>query len=84
MTDITKDYGKLLVKYCKDEELIELIEQCIIHEYETRERVYEETEKLNLVGRYPEKRDLLMKLKSDLNNMKHYLLKQAIDKGGKL
>lgn len=71
MKNITKKYGKLLVKYCKDDELTELINQCIIHDLEDREQKFESS------GRYPEYRDRLMKLKSDLDNMRDYLLKQT-------
>lgn len=71
MVDTTKEYGKLLVKYCKDDDFISLIEQCTIHELEEREKFFEVNK------RYPEKRDGLMKLKSDLNNMKHLLIRKA-------
>ena len=61
MKKITNKYGKLLVKYCKDDELIELINQCIIHDLEEREQKFE------ISSKYPEQRDRLMKLKNDLN-----------------
>lgn len=54
-------YKNLLVKYAVDKDIFELIEQCILSEYGTREMEY-----LNK-GRYPEKRELIMKLKADLS-----------------
>lgn len=71
MKKITNKYGKLLVKYCKDDELIELINQCIIHDLEEREQKFE------ISNKYPEQRDRLMKLKSDLDNMRDYLIKKV-------
>lgn len=71
MKKITNKYGKLLVKYCKDDDLIELINQCIIHDLEEREQKFE------ISNKYPEQRDRLMKLKSDLDNMRDYLIKKV-------
>lgn len=53
-------YKNLLVKYATDIDIFDLIEQCILSEYATREMEY-----LNK-GKYPEKRELIMKLKADL------------------
>ena len=58
------------MKYCKDDDLIELINQCIIHDLEEREQKFE------ISNKYPEQRDRLMKLKSDLDNMRDYLIKK--------
>lgn len=67
----TPDYEKLLNKYCADTDIFELIEQCILDEYGQREAIYE------LNGRYPEKRELIMKLKADLINTRVKSIKQA-------
>lgn len=64
----TMEYGKLLAKYCGDNDIYELIEQCIISDFGEREATYDK------FGRYPEQRDRLMKLKNDLLEIKKQLL----------
>lgn len=71
----TPEYEKLLNKFCDDTDIFELIEQCILDEFGQREATYE------LNGRYPEKRELIMKLKADLINTRVKNIKQA---GGNL
>lgn len=56
----TADYEKLLNKYCGDNDIFKLIEECILTDLGEREATY------NRYGRYPEQRDRLMKLKNDL------------------
>lgn len=58
----TPQYEKLLIKYCSDTDIFELIEECILDDYGQREATYIRN------GKYPEKRELIMKLKSDLIN----------------
>lgn len=58
--NFTPEYEKLLNKYCQDDDIFLLIEQCIISDFGEREAIYNE------LKRYPEQRDRLMKLKSDL------------------
>lgn len=53
-------YNKLLAKFCSNDELIELIEECELDERGKREFNYLKT------NRYPEQRELLGKLKTDL------------------
>ena len=56
----TKEYEKLLKEFCMNENIFNLIEQCILDEYGKRETHYITN------GKYPEERNLLMKLKADL------------------
>lgn len=53
-------YQILLDKFKGDTELIELIEECILEDKGEREAIYIRRKE------YPEQRDLLMKLKTDL------------------
>lgn len=53
-------YQMLLDKFSGNSELLEMIEECILDDISKREAVY-----LN-IGQYPQQRDLLMKLKTDL------------------
>lgn len=64
----TMEYGKLLAKFCGNNEIYELIEQCIISDFGEREATYEK------FGRYPEQRDRLMKLKNDLLEVRRELI----------
>ncbi len=73
--DFVPEYEKLLSKYCGDNEIFSLIEQCILSDFGEREYIY------NKYGRYPEQRDRLMKLKNDLIVQRNKLEKEA--KGGK-
>lgn len=56
----TPEYQKLLNKFATDNDIFELIERCILADYADREKEF------LLKKRYPEKRELIMKLKSDL------------------
>lgn len=56
----TTEYEKLLSKFCGNNEIFELIEQCILADFGEREAFYNNHKK------YPEQRDRLMKLKNDL------------------
>ena len=71
----TMEYGKLLAKFCGNNEIYELIEQCIISDFGEREATYEK------FGRYPEHRDRLMKLKNDLLEVRRELI--TANGGGK-
>lgn len=57
-------YESLLNKFTGNNELLELIEECILDEIGKAEAYY-----MNM-GRYPAERNLLMKLKTDLILMK--------------
>lgn len=67
----TPEYEKLLNKYCVDKDIFDLIEHCILADFGEREDFYNNHKK------YPEQRDRLMKLKSDLANQIY-----KISKGG--
>lgn len=54
----TPEYQKLLNKFATDNDIFELI--CILADYADREKEFLSKK------RYPEKRELIMKLKSDL------------------
>lgn len=56
----TPEYQKLLNKFATDNDIFELIERCILADYADREKEFLSKK------RYPEKRELIMKLKSDL------------------
>lgn len=60
MADNREKYDKLLAKYCGNDEMLELLEECMLDELGKREFKYIKT------GKYPEQRDLLGKLKTDL------------------
>lgn len=54
------EYTELLKKYCFDDKLIDLIEECFLDEIGRKEAFYIQ------YGVYPNKRELLGKLKADL------------------
>lgn len=60
MIEVEKEYKELLKKYCNNKELTKLINFCIIDIQNARDTFYEEN------GYYPDQRDGIMKLKSDL------------------
>lgn len=66
-----KNYIALLEVYCADDNLINLIDHCIIDEEREREEQYLEK------ARYPEKRELLGKLKIDLLTRKKMIELEA-------
>lgn len=53
-------YQMLLDKFSGNSELLEIIEECILDDISKKEAIYLNT------GQYPQQRDLLMKLKTDL------------------
>lgn len=65
----TNKYKKLLEKYCYDTDIFELIEQCILDEAGCREAEFVRS------GRYPERRELIMKLKYDLISCQNFKTK---------
>lgn len=69
--DMRKNYIALLEVYCADDNLINLIDHCIIDEEREREEQYLEK------ARYPEKRELLGKLKIDLLTRKKMIELEA-------
>lgn len=60
MSDNREKYDILLAKFCKNDEIVEMLEECMLDELGKREFKYIKT------GKYPEYRDLLGKLKTDL------------------
>lgn len=64
-------YRELMMKYCGNNEIQELIELVILDDKRVRENHYSQFKK------YPEQQDLLMKLKSDL-----YTTKKVLEEGG--
>lgn len=69
---ISDRYKELLIKYCKNTELTELIKECTIDLEKANELSYMKN------GEYPEKRNPLMKLLYDLENTKIVLDRQAL------
>lgn len=67
MNSNNKKYDELLSKFCGNTELLELIKWCVLDWEEERELFFER------YGKYPEQRNLLMKLKFDLVNKKNEL-----------
>lgn len=57
-------YQELLKKYCNDTDLLELINLCIIDNRRERELFYLSK------GKYPDKRELIEKLRIDLLTLK--------------
>lgn len=55
-----KSYDVLLARYCGDDGLIELLRACILDEEDTKEAIY------RVEYKYPEERNLILKLKYDL------------------
>lgn len=70
----TPEYEKLLTKFCKDEDLIRLIELCIIDDCGRREFFYK------VYKKYPEQQDRLMKLKDDLMAREYELIREEVRK----
>lgn len=64
MIDVRQKYKELLIYFKKDDYLMSLLNECILDDVRHRENLYSKT------GRYPDKRDLLHKLISDLEFMK--------------
>lgn len=60
MTDKTARYEVLLEQFSSNMDIYDLIEECILDDLGKREAEYIRN------GKYPEQRNLLMKLKSDL------------------
>ena len=58
--DNREKYDILLAKFCKNDEIVEMLEECMLDELGKREFKYIKN------GKYPEYRDLLGKLKTDL------------------
>ena len=67
MLQISKEYKELLVKYCGDDKLIELINQVILDQHRLNELYYMKH------NEYPGKRDLLNKLNLDLQTTRQAL-----------
>lgn len=67
-----QQYRELLMKYCGNKEIQELIELVILDDKRIRENYYSQYKK------YPEQQDLLMKLKNDL-----YTVKKVLEEGDK-
>ncbi|WP_335941825.1 hypothetical protein [Fusobacterium polymorphum] len=61
-------YDDFLAKYAGDNELLELIKWCVLDWEETKENYYQN------YGKYPEQRNLLIKLKFDLVNKKNEII----------
>lgn len=62
------EYDDLLSSFAGSGKLLDLIQWCLIDEEEQREKYYRQH------GHYPEKRELLWKLKTDLVNKKQELI----------
>ena len=68
MNSNNKTYDELLTKFSGNYDLFELIKWCILDWQEERELFFQ------MNGKYPEERNLLMKLKFDLVNKKNELV----------
>lgn len=64
MTSKITEYEYLLSSFAGNGRLLDLIQWCLVDEEEQREKYYRQ------YGHYPEKRELLWKLKTDLVNKK--------------
>lgn len=73
--NLRKDYIELLKKFCDDENLINLFQQCIIDNIREKEEFYSENKS------YPEQRNLFDKLRADLETAKGVKIREAL--GGK-
>lgn len=73
--EIRKKYTSLLLKFCGDKDLINLLEQCIIDNIRETEDLYKRG------GKYPEKRNLLDKLIYDLETTRKTVIERKL--GGK-
>lgn len=69
---ISPKYQELLIKFCKNNELTELIKECILDLEKAEEVFYMENKK------YPEQRNSLMKLMYDLEQTEVILNQQAL------
>lgn len=67
----TPEYEKLLIKFAADKDIFELIERCILADYADREKEF------ILKKKYPERRDLIMKLKMDLAFTRNKMIKKG-------
>lgn len=61
---ISPEYKKLLIKFCSNKELTELIKECILDLEKAKELHY------NRNNKYPEERNPLMKLLFDLEQVR--------------
>lgn len=70
MLQMNNRYKELLCKYCKDNELFELLNLVVLDSVREKEKYYLNNNK------YPQDRELLSKLRVDLETTKEYLNKR--------
>ena len=76
LESVEKAYIDLLNKFCNNDNLINLVNHCIMDNIRQNEDVYLST------GRYPEKRDLMSKLVTDLKKAKINNIRKAMSNRG--
>ena len=64
---MNKQYKILLSKYASDKDLMELLELVVLDDFRSREEYYIKNKT------YPQRQDLLGKLKIDLKTTEHFL-----------